>query len=591
MPSKCSYEYKEDIDDFKEGDKCTKNASYGFDGTPPEEYSDLKRKRERCADHRIAGMVNPRTDSRMCTVEGCAIKRATFYPKGNKNKKPLFCEHHSEIYGEETGTEMVSTRTVNSLCIMCKKTTKTWGKKNGKKGEKKTLYCSPCARSRDDFLELEDKVTRKCNITGCITAASRGFLEDNIRLRCKLHKESGMICLTNTLCEITGCITTASFGEIKGKPTRCKTHNVNEFGDVTHFSEWCEETGCETRASHASNMGDKPLYCSGHSKKGMFGVVGRMCKGCNKVQGSYGEGHWYCVKCASSDDNKYTKGSLCDICDEVQSVFNEPGETKGKWCAKCGPDTSVDVVNRRCKKCSEYIVLRPPYLCAYCNPSPYRKVKEDAVNEFFKKHLSHMDISREKAVYYRETGRGHFRVDFLFPFRSHNVIVEVDEYQHKRSGYTKEAEFKRMKLIQKVFDKPCIFIRFNPDGFQIDRRRAKDISDTERLFLLYNWITFYSTKEKYPSLSALYICYDGAYCQKHDIDTDEKSIIDPESTVCTHTGARYSIENGHWWIVVRIGDIVQRWKLDTDVPLEDTLSRAKKGLRHKKIKKYLKTSE
>lgn len=56
------------------------------------------------------------------------------------------------------------------------------------------------------------------------------------------------------------------------------------------------------------------------------------------------------------------------------------------------------------------------------------------------------------------------RPDGLIKLESHNIIIEIDEHQHKAKGYTDEHG--RILKIYNAFDcKPLVVIRFNPDGF------------------------------------------------------------------------------------------------------------------------------
>lgn len=56
-----------------------------------------------------------------------------------------------------------------------------------------------------------------------------------------------------------------------------------------------------------------------------------------------------------------------------------------------------------------------------------------------------------------------YRPDLWWDLETHGLIVEVDEYQHKR--YNKEAERIRTTQIQLDANKPVVFLRFNPDGY------------------------------------------------------------------------------------------------------------------------------
>ena len=68
-----------------------------------------------------------------------------------------------------------------------------------------------------------------------------------------------------------------------------------------------------------------------------------------------------------------------------------------------------------------------------------------------------------------------FRPDFLFDCTSYYLIVECDEDAHRYEDY--ECERAREFAIRDSLDRPCVFIRFNPDkclgsdGKNIDVRK------------------------------------------------------------------------------------------------------------------------
>jgi hypothetical protein len=83
------------------------------------------------------------------------------------------------------------------------------------------------------------------------------------------------------------------------------------------------------------------------------------------------------------------------------------------------------------------------------------------------------------------------RPDVLIPLSTHNIIVEIDEGQHK--AYSSTCEVSRInELFTDLDHLPLIMIRFNPDGykegdtnhnscFKLDNRNNVLVPDKNRL--------------------------------------------------------------------------------------------------------------
>ncbi len=71
-----------------------------------------------------------------------------------------------------------------------------------------------------------------------------------------------------------------------------------------------------------------------------------------------------------------------------------------------------------------------------------------------------------------ETACGRYRPDFTFELPTHVVIVEVDEYQHAKPGYVCDNA-RMMDLCGSYGGVPVVFIRFNPDPFELRSVQAR----------------------------------------------------------------------------------------------------------------------
>ena len=146
-------------------------------------------------------------------------------------------------------------------------------------------------------------------------------------------------------------------------------------------------------------------------------------------------------------------GSICEH-DRVRSQCKECGGSalcKSKWCETFGN-----------KKYDGY--------CLYCyaNLFPDKqlvrsyKTKERAVVDYIKNTFDSCDWLCDKKM---SDGCSKRRPDMLLDLGLQVVIIEVDENQH--ADYDCTCENKRlMELSNDVGNRPIIFIRFNPDGYQ-----------------------------------------------------------------------------------------------------------------------------
>ena len=88
--------------------------------------------------------------------------------------------------------------------------------------------------------------------------------------------------------------------------------------------------------------------------------------------------------------------------------------------------------------------------------------------------------------------RRHLRPDFqiLYDDEHYKIIVEVDERQHNNHNYSLETERSREVTLQKKFNIPCIFIRYNPDSFKLNGKTVRTYAK-ERHKVLISRIKYY----------------------------------------------------------------------------------------------------
>jgi hypothetical protein len=152
------------------------------------------------------------------------------------------------------------------------------------------------------------------------------------------------------------------------------------------------------------------------------------------------------------------------ICPYHNSFFQTPhGHLKGQGCPYC----------QKCPSC--LLWFTKGNLCAYCKPNKdnklYLKTKEMEVVRFLGENLPDKELIYNKSVGDTCTGSRIFP-DVLFDCGWYNLIVEIDEYQHRNSSY--KCEEKRMYDVVANLGLPCIFIRYNPDNKNSDKNVLLD---------------------------------------------------------------------------------------------------------------------
>ena len=163
-----------------------------------------------------------------------------------------------------------------------------------------------------------------------------------------------------------------------------------------------------------------------------------------------------------------------DKYDYSESIYNGFIKNISVKCLKHGIFTvgAQNHVNKKvgCKKCnlcpSCQLWRTMEKLCEYCKPPQngnkyYTKTKEYEVVNFLKENLPNNELIHNKSVGSECTG-GHLFPDIRFDCDCYQLIVEIDEFQHRGADYS--CDKKRMYDIVAKMGMPCMFIRYNPDN-------------------------------------------------------------------------------------------------------------------------------
>lgn len=267
----------------------------------------------------------------------------------------------------------------------------------------------------------------------------------------------------------------------------------------------CIFDDCDNRPSY--NYKDKkPIYCKIHALE------------VNKQNHKY-EG---------IDDINYIVDVIHDKCENVncyiRGVFNFPNEKNGKFCKKHKEDDMVDVVSKKCEKCNIKQVngvYNGGKYCAMCYNGDVdtKHLKEDIIKEELKKMYPEMDFQTKIQLRYEDTL---IYPDIMIYNDLYNIIIEVDENQHKRDYYSKERESLRIFNIIKASEKFVYLIRINPDKYKKNNSIVNsilleggkiDYDELNKRLLMFKKIFNSIEKEKHYSSGEkpykLYkICYD-----------------------------------------------------------------------------------
>lgn len=369
----------------------------------------------KCNEHKTEGMINVR--KRICNFEGC-----TKYPVYSiKGKQATKCNDHKiegMVYFKDA---IYTTETCNIIASF------------GIEGYK-------AVKCNEHKIEgMIDVRKSHCTTEGCKTCPSFG-MERGKPIKCFLHKIAGMFNLTKTFCQFDGCNKTATYDIKDGKGKFCYEHKIGEMVPINHNK--CEIEECTIRASFGFKD-QHAEYCLIHKFDGMINVILKEC---------------------------LEKDCI------IHPSFNYPDVKSGLYCVKHAKEGMVDVINKYCKThlCSTQVKNKYEGYCLRCYVFTYpnepvskcTKSKEIEVVKFVSKEFEGKKWIFDKVI---AGGTSKRRPDIFLNLESHALIIEVDEQQH--SSYDCECENKRLLELSKDLDhKPIVFIRFNPDAYNDDKK-------------------------------------------------------------------------------------------------------------------------
>lgn len=454
-----------------------------------------------CRKHKTEEMINP-TSSR-CKSKGCT-KAALF--NYQSEIKGLFCAIHKDPlitnvisprcelcpkianFNYEGMTKPKyckvhqSTEMINLRKSICKEPNCNKVPSYNYPNIRTALYCSGH--------KLPGMVSRLKKCLECDMRASFGYITTREKQYCSKHKLPNMFDLNNKLCIYPNCTTSANYG-IKTR-MYCALHKLD---DMTYICKKsypkykCKHLDCNILPSYGNPKNKTVLYCYQHRLPNMVNLTSVICIESNcKNQPLFGYPTGKPLWCHLHYDH------------DNPEIINLTNYNK---CCKCENPYTIEIDNEKLssdhmpksvginlKKLCKYCDLEDdsPYVCDECNQN--RNKKEFTVVQYLRKNID------TKFVYDSSTplnGCSKRRPNIFFDLPLHNIIVEVDEDQHRR--YDESCECARInEIVTAIGGKSVIFIRFNPDKFKInDKPQSVPIRD--RLELLVRVLKEELTKE------------------------------------------------------------------------------------------------
>ncbi len=450
---------------------CITQSNYGIKGEKP----------LYCSKHKKENMID--VTSRLCIYNSCKIRPAF----GIVGEKPLYCKKHKK-------DRMIDV--VNQLCAynLCKIQPKF-----GIEGEK-PLYCKK--HKKDEMINVKN---RKCLQKNCGKQPSFGNLGGK-KEYCKIHKIEGMVYIIYRKCLEKLCITQPKFGIEGEKPLYCAKHKKKEMIDV--LNKKCKGKNCN-KNPYFGYIGGKSEYCSKHKKEGMIDVKSKKCEKCG-IRAIFGTPGLFPDSCSQHKTSGMISNprSKCKYEEEKCTNLALFGYSKPLHCEYHKLPDENDLVQKICKTCGLVDIVDKNGICSYHDETLLTKSflrKQKRVKFLIESKTEYKITFYDKII---DTECNKKRPDIVFDASTHQVILEIDEDQHK--SREKLCEETRMKEITQAFGMPCIFIRYNPDDYR--SKEGKEIKMDEREKILIKWIDLAmksGPKRLEEFLRVVYLFYNG----------------------------------------------------------------------------------
>jgi hypothetical protein len=463
------------IDKLCEKDGCILTATFNYEGMS----------RKFCDKHKEEGMVNVK--NKKCIYPDCKGTQ-TFNFKGED--RPLFCNNHKK----EGMINIKSNRCGKDGCDLIPSF--------NYEGTSKGIFCS---NHKEEG--MIDVIHRTCEKEGCNSTPGFNYKGETRRRFCEEHKEDGMVNIKTKSCIEENCSIIPSYNfEGENKPLFCNIHKKE--GMINIRTKYCEKDGCKFTASFNFKNINTPKYCEKHKENGMVNVKDKICEkeGC-KTQcnfGYCGTSPSYCAQ-HKLDYMIYKPKRTCIGNDEEDSKdYAIYGKDEPLHCEDHKLQGEICWLVKKCSNCGrDKELLNKDNLCGICCDKPFyeeskriNKVKENIMVRYLRNNVKEgNEILADRII---DSMCNLYRPDILYDCGSHIVVVECDENQHKNYPWEscslnrslEHMEEKRMYEIMVAYGLPAIFLRWNPDTFNIKGEICKRYNNSKRLEILVKWVNY-----------------------------------------------------------------------------------------------------
>lgn len=414
-----------------------------------------------CQDHKSTNMIDVYT--KKCIVNGCNKHKCY----GTEWRKPKYCATHGK---DKSGYENV----ISKRCKECK-IIASYGS-----DWQKPTYCM----SHGIPLGLHNVVSKKCESVGCSTRATYG--SNKSPTHCSTHgKELSMSDVTHIKCFILDCNLRACFGTEINSPEYCYNHKDDDMEDVVHTT--CAFGDCSKRPSYGVEFGSA-THCISHKSEIMVDVISKRCEFDDCISPAYFNYEGLMVKYCKThkEDNMINvKATTCNYLGcYTQASFNYNGlkaeycfthkyddmiNVNSKWCLMkdCTTQANISKYKGYCFNC--FYINYPNETVIFNYKTKETKIMNSISNTF--------EIIKDQMIQGSGSRR---RPDGIINLNNHNIIIEIDEYQHKRKGYLNE-KIREREIFEALNKIPLTIIRFNPDRFNKLNNSLFSISKETRL--------------------------------------------------------------------------------------------------------------
>ena len=292
---------------------------------------------------------------------------------------------------------------------------------------------------------------------------------------CRTCKYKCSHCISKYRCKDCGGSSICEHGRQKSRCKECGGTSICEHGKRKSYCKECDGSGICGHGRQKSRCKE----CGGSE----ICIHGRRKSSCKECGGSeiciHDKQKSSCKECGGSSICSHGRiKSSCKECGGGSICIH--GRIKSR-CKECGGGSICihDKFKSTCKECDGSQLCKSSF-CETRKNSKYKgyctrcyihlfpdepistnyKTKEYAVLEFIRNNYPEHTWINDKKV---KKGSSKMRPDILLELQAHNIIIEIDENQHKTYD---NCELKRINLLFEDLEyKHTVFIRFNPDDY------------------------------------------------------------------------------------------------------------------------------